>query len=191
MDIRYRIKVVEGSTFDICRSAQWVSAAQRKAESSRATAVTTCCFGLPRPVSRRKRRCKRCCACHACSMMARVAAAAARGRERGWCRYCHAASTRTRRQWALPVLVMRPRARVAPLEYSEGTSPVNAMMRGADGKRRASPSSAAMVSAVRSSIPRKQRKRSTRDRRGSSVRRSRSSASTARRRPSASSTART
>ena len=53
------------------------------------------------------------------------------------------------------------------------------MTRGADGKRRASPSSAAIVSAVRSSMPRKQRRRSTRARSGSIVSRSRNSVSTA------------
>ncbi len=69
---------------------------------------------------------------------------------------------------AFLVLVMRPRARVAPLEYSEGP-PVNAITRGAEGKRRASPSSAAIVSAVRSSMPREQRSRSTREHNGSIV----------------------
>jgi hypothetical protein len=53
----------------------------------------------------------------------------------------------------LPVLVIAPRARFAPLECSDGTRRTKAIVRGAEPKRRASPSSAAMVRAVRSSIP--------------------------------------
>ena len=43
---------LEGSPFDVGRSAHWVSVAQTKPVSSRATAVTTCCFGLPRAARR-------------------------------------------------------------------------------------------------------------------------------------------
>ena len=57
-------------------------------------------------------------------------------------------------------------------------------------KRRGSPSSAAMVRAVRSSIPRKQRRRWTRGRRGARSRRARRSCSTACSRATASSTVR-
>lgn len=57
-----------------------------------------------------------------------------------------------------------------PLECSDGTRPTKAMARGAEANRRGSPSSAAIVSAVRSSIPWTQRSRSTRSCSGSSVR---------------------
>ena len=50
-------------------------------------------------------------------------------------------------------------ARLLPLECSDGTSPTKAIVCGADAKRRASPNSAAIVSAVRSSMPRKHRSR--------------------------------
>ena len=47
-------------------------------------------------------------------------------------------------------LVIAPRARVVPLECSEGTRPTKAMRLGAVGTRRGSPSSAAIVRPVRS-----------------------------------------
>jgi hypothetical protein len=49
----YRIKTVEDSPFDVGRSDHWVSAAQRKPVSSRATAVTICCLGFPRAAEKR------------------------------------------------------------------------------------------------------------------------------------------
>ena len=55
---------------------------------------------------------------------------------------------------------MPPCARFVPLECSDGTRPTKAIVLGAVAKRRGSPSSAAMVNAVRSSMPRKQRRRS-------------------------------
>ena len=45
-------RTVEDSPFDVGRSDHWVNAAQTKPVSSRATAVTTCCFALPRAAKR-------------------------------------------------------------------------------------------------------------------------------------------
>lgn len=83
---------------------------------------------------------------------------------------------------------MAPRARFVPLECSDGASPTKAIVLGALGKRRGSPSSAAIAGAVRSSRPRKHRRRVTGDWSGSSVNSSRSSVSTVRNRAMASST---
>ena len=67
----------------------------------------------------------------------------------------------------MPVFVIPPRACFVPLECSEGIKPTYAIKPRADGNRRGSPNSAAIVSAVMSSMPRKQRSRWTRVRSGS------------------------
>ena len=67
------------------------------------------------------------------------------------------------------------RAPLRPTRMFGGISPTKAIVRGAVAKRRASPSSAAIVNAVRSSMPRKHRRRCTRacnGSRSSSARRS-------------------
>ncbi len=72
-------------------------------------------------------------------------------------RASQAASTSSRRRWALPDFVIEPCLRRSPEERSEGTSPVKPMNSSAVSKREKSPTSQTIPSAVRVSIPRRQR----------------------------------
>src|SRR5215470_6251998 len=66
----------------------------------------------------------------------------------------HAASKRTRRTWALPLLVMAPWRRRLPLESSPGTTPQYAMSLGGRSNRENCPISTARVVAVIFATPR-------------------------------------
>jgi len=80
---------------------------------------------------------------------------------RGGCRACPHASTRIRRAWRLPALVMLPRRSRSPDEASLGTRPRYAMSCRGCEKRWKSPLAVSRVIAARVSIPRKQRSQPT------------------------------
>src|SRR5881396_363787 len=76
-------------------------------------------------------------------------------------RACQADSTSRRRTWLLPTFVIEPCRRRSPEECSDGTKPTKAMNSSAVRKRLKSPISATGASAVRVSIPRRQRSLAT------------------------------
>ncbi len=97
-------------------------------------------------------------ACQAmpCTRSGAAAALACRCRVlRAGKRQFHAASTRIRRTWPLPVLVIPPVRRLGPGERSLGTGPRKLINCRGVSKRVMSPSSARMVTALRIWMPRK------------------------------------